>query len=172
MIEASGWRAFPPRLPEQPIFYPVTNQAYAAQIARDWNVKESGAGFVTRFAVDTVYLARFGVQKVGGSIHTEYWIPAKELDEFNTHIVGLIEVIETFGGTGAQRTDDPLRIYADFNSGGSPGKGPCWWLRYGMPRKRLDEVAESLRLYNGMSVTLILRRPIGGVRGEGAAGVY
>jgi hypothetical protein len=51
LIEASGWREFPPRLPEQPIFYAVTNRAYATQIARDWNVKESGAGFVTRFAV-------------------------------------------------------------------------------------------------------------------------
>ena len=35
LIEASDSRAFPPRLPEQPIFYPVTNEAYAAQIARD-----------------------------------------------------------------------------------------------------------------------------------------
>jgi hypothetical protein len=96
LIKAAGWRAFPARLPDQPIFYPVTNQAYAAQIARDWNVKASGAGFVTRFAVDAEYLARFPVQKVGGSIHTEYWIPAEELQEFNGHIVGVIEVIEAY----------------------------------------------------------------------------
>ena len=96
LIKASGWRAFPPRLPDQPIFYPVSNHAYAIQIARDWNVKASGAGFVTRFGVDAAYLSRFSVQKVGGSIHTEYWIPAEELAEFNDHIVGLIEVIETF----------------------------------------------------------------------------
>jgi hypothetical protein len=25
LVEASGWRAWPPRLPEQPIFYPVLN---------------------------------------------------------------------------------------------------------------------------------------------------
>jgi hypothetical protein len=73
LIKASGWRAFPPRLPEQPIFYPVTNQVYAAQIARGWNVKASGAGFVTRFTVNADYLTRFPVQTVGGSIHTEYW---------------------------------------------------------------------------------------------------
>jgi hypothetical protein len=84
-------------LPEQPIFYPVTNQEYATQIARDWNVKASGAGFVTRFDVDSVYLGRFRVQTVGGSLHTEYWIPAEQLAEFNANIVGLIEVIETFG---------------------------------------------------------------------------
>jgi len=97
LIKAAGWREFPPRLPEQPIFYPVTNQAYATQIARDWNVKASGAGFVTRFAVKASYLGRFAVQTVGGAIHTEYWIPAEELTEFNANIVGLIEVIEEFG---------------------------------------------------------------------------
>ena len=96
LIEASGWRAFPPRLPEQPIFYPVTNHEYAAQIARDWNVKASGAGFVTRFAVKASFLVRYTVQKVGGALHTEYWIPAEDLAEFNAHIVGLIEVIEQF----------------------------------------------------------------------------
>jgi hypothetical protein len=43
-IRASGNCAFPPRLPEEPIFYPVLNEDYAAQIARDWNAKDSGAG--------------------------------------------------------------------------------------------------------------------------------
>jgi hypothetical protein len=96
LIEASSWREFPPRLPGQPIFYPVTNHGYATQIARDWNVKASGAGFVTRFAVRAEYLASFPVQTVGGAMHTEYWIPAEQLAEFNANIVGLIEVIEEF----------------------------------------------------------------------------
>jgi hypothetical protein len=96
LIKVSGWRAFPPRLPDQPIFYPVTNQAYAAQIARDWNVKASGAGFVLRFAVKASFLGRFPVQTVGGALHTEYWIPAEELAEFNANIVGLIEIVEEF----------------------------------------------------------------------------
>ncbi|MHB8817257.1 MAG: hypothetical protein ACYDAE_28895 [Steroidobacteraceae bacterium] len=96
LIKQSDWREFPPRLPDQPIFYPVTNQAYAAQIARDWNVKASGAGFVLRFAVKSSFLQRFPVQTVGGAIHTEYWIPAEELTEFNANIVGPIEVVEEF----------------------------------------------------------------------------
>lgn len=96
LIVASGWRKFPPRLPGQPIFYPVTNEAYAAQIARDWNVKESGAGFVAKFAIDADYLYRYREQKVGGAIHTEYWIPAENLEEFNRHIVDKIEVIAEF----------------------------------------------------------------------------
>jgi len=32
------------RLTGQPIFYPVLNEEYAAKIARDWNVRQSGAG--------------------------------------------------------------------------------------------------------------------------------
>lgn len=97
LIAADGWRSFPPRLPEQPIFYPVLNEEYAIEIARDWNVPASGAGFVTRFAVDTEYLAHFPVQQVGGSLHRELWIPAEELAEFNRHIIEKIEVIHRFG---------------------------------------------------------------------------
>jgi hypothetical protein len=96
LIEASGWTRFPPRLPEQPIFYPVLNEEYATQIARDWNVKQSGAGFVTRFAVDTEFARRYPVRTVGSSVHQELWVPAEELDEFNRHLVGPIEVIAEF----------------------------------------------------------------------------
>ena len=97
LIAASGFREFPARLPEQPIFYPVLNEAYATQIARDWNVKASRAGFVTRFAVRSEFTARYAVQKVGNSDHKELWVPAEELAELNQNIVGLIEVISEFG---------------------------------------------------------------------------
>ncbi len=96
LIEQSGWKAFPPRLPEQPIFYPVLNEGYAIQIARDWNVPASGSGFVTRFEVQSDYLARFQPQCVGGREHEELWVPAEELPEFNRRIVGLIDVTRTF----------------------------------------------------------------------------
>ena len=102
LIRASGWREFPPRLPGQPIFYPVTNRPYAVQIARDWNVKASGSGFVTKFAVAAKYLSRFPVQTVGGSEHTEYWVPAEELAEFNLNIIGLIEVVDSFPSTSVE----------------------------------------------------------------------
>jgi len=98
LIAASGYRAFPPRLPGQPIFYPVLNEEYAIQIARDWNVRESGVGFVTRFAVNTALVRRYPPRTVGSSVHKELWVPAEELDEFNRNIVGFIEVVATFGG--------------------------------------------------------------------------
>jgi hypothetical protein len=96
LIRASGYRAFPPRLPEQPIFYPVLNEEYARQIARDWNVKASGAGYVTRFAVRTEFVDRYPVHTVGSSVHQELWIPAEDLAELNRNIVGLIEAIEEY----------------------------------------------------------------------------
>jgi hypothetical protein len=96
LIEGSGWVRFPPRLPEQPIFYPVENEQYARHIARDWNVKSSGAGFVVRFSVDAAFLSKYPVQQVGSAVHREYWVPAEELETFNDHIVGRIELIATY----------------------------------------------------------------------------
>jgi hypothetical protein len=98
LIKASGFRRFPPRLPEQPIFYPVTNERYATEIAQRWNVKDSGSGFVTRFAVRADVLSRYKPHVVGASHHEEYWIPAEELEAFNDAIVGGIEVVATFEG--------------------------------------------------------------------------
>ncbi|MCR9055834.1 hypothetical protein [Roseibium album] len=100
LIEDSGWEAFPPRLPEQPIFYPVTNEEYAAQIARDWNTKHgSRQGYVTRFDVKVDYVSKFDRKIVGGRQHEELWVPAEELEEFNSKIVGLIEVTQKFSAS-------------------------------------------------------------------------
>jgi hypothetical protein len=96
LIRASGFKAFPPRLPEQPIFYPVLTEEYAIKVARDWNVRASGAGFVTRFRVQESFLARYELQEAGGRRHQEYWIPAEDLAEFNRAIVGAIELIAEF----------------------------------------------------------------------------
>ena len=96
LIAAKDWKGFPPRLPEQPIFYPVMNEGYAAEICQKWNVPAYGVGYVTRFAVDSTYLKRFQVENVGAARHNELWVPAEELEEFNAHIVGKIEVTQTF----------------------------------------------------------------------------
>jgi len=96
LVEASGWREWPPRLPDQPIFYPVLNQDYATRIARDWNVKASGVGYVTKFEVEKDFLDRYDVQRAGGETILEYWIPSDDLAEFNRHIVGTIEVVAEF----------------------------------------------------------------------------
>jgi hypothetical protein len=94
LIYQTGMREFPPRLPEQPIFYPVLNYPYAEKIARDWNTKrEPWAGYITVFEVDDQYVAKFERQVVGASWHEELWVPAEELDEFNRHISGQIRIV-------------------------------------------------------------------------------
>ncbi|GAB4043796.1 hypothetical protein [Spirosoma jeollabukense] len=96
LIEQSNWTKFPPRLPEQPIFYPVTNIEYARQITVEWNVPAYGNGYVTQFEVNSDYLKKYNIENVGGPIHNELWVLAEELEEFNSNIVGVIQVIESY----------------------------------------------------------------------------
>jgi hypothetical protein len=99
LVRASGFAKFPPRLPSQAIFYPVTSERYAAQIARDWNTKDESSGFVgyvLRFRVKTNFLASYQRRTVGSSDHQEYWIPAEDLDSLNANLIGAIEIISEF----------------------------------------------------------------------------
>lgn len=95
LIAEMDWSGFPPRLPEQPIFYPVLNMAYARRISIEWNVPAYGKSYVTRFEVDSAYLQNFEIQNVGGEGIDELWIPAEELENFNRHIIGKVEIAET-----------------------------------------------------------------------------
>ena len=116
LIVQANFRAFPPRLPEQPIFYPVLNFGYAEQIARGWNTKRAPfAGFVTKFEVNDEYVQKFAIQVVGNQKHQELWVPAEELAEFNRHIVGAITIEaayygEQFAGEIDPRTNLPTSI--------------------------------------------------------------
>ena len=97
LIARYNFSRFPPRLPEQPIFYPVLTRQYAHEIAEKWNTRyaDSGyKGYVTRFQVEDTFVTRYPVQTVGAGYHQELWIPAEELEEFNLHILGKIEIIE------------------------------------------------------------------------------
>src|SRR5688572_27034915 len=93
LVFEAGMSGFPPRLPEQPIFYPVLVEEYADQIARTWNTKdEPFAGYVLQMEIADDYAARFTPQTVGGSIHREFWVPSEDLQEFNGHITRPISV--------------------------------------------------------------------------------
>lgn len=101
LIWDSGMREFPPRLPHQPIFYPVANREYATQIARDWNTKDSTfAGYVTKFSVQDSHLSHYEPHKVGSATHVEYWVPAEQLQQFNASIQGRIIVESGYFGEG------------------------------------------------------------------------
>ena len=100
LIASTDFKAFPPRLDWQPIFYPVLNEEYATFIAREWNTRDLGSdfvGYVLRFQVLTSYLNAFTVQKVGSATAREYWIPSEQLGEFNANIIGNIEIIARYG---------------------------------------------------------------------------
>ena len=103
LVADSGYKRWPPRLPDQPIFYPVANEQYAIEIARDWNVPASGAGFVTRFLVRKEFMDRYPLQQVGASHHVEWWVPAEELEMLNDCIVGDIAVLWRFDEHGAHQ---------------------------------------------------------------------
>ena len=107
LIRTSGMRCFPPRLPEQPIFYPVLNRDYAKQIALQWNTKDSAGratrvGFVTEFELPPEYIEGFEERTVGSSLHRELWVPAEELAIFNGQILGRIRVTDVLYGEDYQ----------------------------------------------------------------------
>ncbi|MGR3635220.1 MAG: ADP-ribosylation/crystallin J1 [Shimia sp.] len=99
LVAESGWTAWPPRLPDQPIFYPVTTFTYAEKIAWDWNSvlpAPDNLGFVTKFEISEETAARYPVELAGGKAHAELWVPAEELDAFNAGIIGKIEVVARY----------------------------------------------------------------------------
>ena len=103
LIRETGFRAFPPRLPHQPFFYPVVNEEYANQIAREWNTKDEASGyegFVLKFDIRAEFLRRYDIHVVGSSVHQEYWIPASDLPEMNRNIEGVIEIVSEFRRVG------------------------------------------------------------------------
>ena len=94
LLRATDMRAWSPRLPNQLIFYPVLNQAYARQIAAEWNIPATSSGYVTRFHLPTSIARRYPTQQAGGRDKLELWIPADDLDELNHHLIGPIEVVD------------------------------------------------------------------------------
>lgn len=101
LIKSSGYRSFPPRLSWQPIFYPVLDYEYACTIARDWNTNDDAngnVGYVTQFEIPEDYFKNFEVQNVGAPNHNEIWVPAEQLDVFNSKIIDGIKVIKAFYG--------------------------------------------------------------------------
>lgn len=71
LIVESGMKRFPPRLFWQPIFYPVLNFQYAAEIAERWNMRDpesDGAGFVTEFEIPEDHFRNIKSKQLGSII--------------------------------------------------------------------------------------------------------
>lgn len=95
-IVDSGWQRFPPRLHWQRYFYPMLHESFAHKIASQWNVQQSGVGYVLKFKVRKQYLDKLPIYIVGGPEHKEYRIAAQDIEELNDNIVGTIEVLATY----------------------------------------------------------------------------
>lgn len=111
LIAATDFKSFPPRLSWQPIFYPVLNQEYAEQIAFEWNTHDEASGYcgiVTQFKISESLFQKYEPQNVGGTNHDELWVPAEELETFNQHIHGKIEIVKTFLGEKYVTPEDPV----------------------------------------------------------------
>ena len=124
LIAEARFEQYPPRLPDQPIFYPVLTLEYARKIARDWNstdVQSGYIGFVTRFEIDAEAVARYPVQRAGGSAHEELWVPSEELAEFNRHIIGPIAIVEVYPGPKFSGAIDPQSLL------------PSEWIPHALP---------------------------------------
>ena len=103
-LKENDFTRWPPRLPDQPIFYPVLHESYAEEVARNWNVPEDRMAYVTRFLVKKSFIDQYELHMVGGELHIEYWIPAEDLEALNDNIVGKIEVIGEFPTTGEEKS--------------------------------------------------------------------
>ncbi|WP_170784658.1 ADP-ribosylation/crystallin J1 [Ruegeria lacuscaerulensis] len=114
LVKESGWKVWPPRLADQPIFYPVTTFEYAEKIARDWNSvlpAPDNCGFVTKFEITHEAEKKYTVQDAGGKAHTELWIPADDLTWFNGQILGKICVVAGYrNGHAVTLSDHPLTL--------------------------------------------------------------
>ena len=96
-IIESGWAEFPERKTRQRYFYPMLHESFAHTVASDWNVRNLGVGYVTRFKVKRSFLDSYPIYIVGGPEHREYRIDANEVSLLNANIVGKIEVIAVYG---------------------------------------------------------------------------
>jgi hypothetical protein len=119
LIINSGMKAFPPRLYWQPIFYPVLNLKYAIEIAERWNMRDKesdGVGFVTSFEIPEEYFKLFEIQTVGMPHHQELWIPAEQLEEFNSKILNGIRVEKAFIGNEFKVTEKIQSVLVNLNT--------------------------------------------------------
>lgn len=113
LIIDSGMKRFPPRLFWQPIFYPVLNFEYAAEIAERWNMRDAesnGVGFVTAFEIPEDHFYQFQIQTVGLDHHQELWVPAEQLEQFNNKIADGIRVMKSFIGKKFEISDKISKV--------------------------------------------------------------
>jgi hypothetical protein len=77
-------------------FLPSSERGVRNQDGSRLERRNSGVGYVTRFRVRKTFLDRYDVHQVDGQTVLQYWIPAADVDEPNSNIVGKIEVVAEY----------------------------------------------------------------------------
>jgi len=93
LIQQNGFKGFPARMPGRRKMNLAPDKEYAMQIALKRNT-EDRRNYILEFEADDNYIFWFGTKTADG--HQEYNIPAEQIDEFNSHITGLISVAGVF----------------------------------------------------------------------------
>jgi hypothetical protein len=101
LLAKNGFRRFPPPTAEKQAFCPMLAFDDARRVAEQSNTKDrkSGfAGFVTRFEVADDYVRRLEPGAPGGRWTRGFRVPLSELENFNRHIIGTIEIVRRYFG--------------------------------------------------------------------------
>ena len=106
-IVESGRKRFPLRRGAQKYFYPMLSESFARKVASDWNVRQSGIGYVVSFKVRKDFLTDYSVYSLGAPEYQEYRISARDLVKLNENLMGPIELVGVYGGNEAGNASAP-----------------------------------------------------------------
>lgn len=108
-IQKNNWQSYPEHLFELLKLRPLSNQRTAEDIAQQWHVQKSGAGFVISFRVDVTFLHTLPVSELMGEQDYEFHIPASAIKPLNKNIIGSISIIKAFYSTLRKLNDRSAR---------------------------------------------------------------
>jgi hypothetical protein len=108
-IARADWLAFGAESLISGYFYPMLHSSYARLLAREWNARQYGEGFVLQCRVHADGLSSFQPQTVATARHLEYCIPANKLHAFNAALCERIQVVQHYGiAAPAKRPTIPM----------------------------------------------------------------
>jgi hypothetical protein len=96
LLEAIGWSGWPRINPDKPIFCPVPTEDHASRITRESQTAKFGVGYVVRFEIIQAFMARYPRHRMHKRAHEEYWIPWRDLTDFNNHLVGPLVTVDEY----------------------------------------------------------------------------
>ena len=99
-IKDSDWVRYPARSPSGQTFLATVDLEYAEEVAEKWMLRDYDSSSVTTFRMDSDYIAKFKLEKLGGRTRNEYQISDGQIDEFISRIDGRIELVCSFKSNG------------------------------------------------------------------------